>query len=125
MARMTNTTQMKNITMPGIAHPATLLDLATTRSYPQSPDLFNHQREPSGAGSCRAYGPGRVRRTWAWPVGFKYSAMGPDLRLGERPSGWLCGRFVLADQAAGDLVAPDPVEWDRERDHMLIVAGCS
>lgn len=75
--------------------------------------------------------PGEPGKDW-WgtvtgfqPVGFKYSAMGPDLRQGERPSGRLCGRFVLADQAAEDLVAPDPVEWDRERDHMPIVAGCS
>jgi hypothetical protein len=33
-------------------------------------------------------------------------------------------RFVLADQAAEDRVASDPVEWDRERDHVLVVVGC-
>jgi hypothetical protein len=34
MARMTNTTQMKNITIPGMAHPATLLVLATAAQLP-------------------------------------------------------------------------------------------
>src|ERR1035441_6498248 len=63
-------------------------------------------------------------RALAPPVGFKYSAMGPDLQLGKQPSGWLCGRFVLADQAAEDRVASDPVEWDRERDHVLVAVGC-
>src|SRR5216683_7796889 len=62
----------------------------------------------------------------AWALwGSSIRPWGADLRLGERPSRWLCGRCVLADQAAEDLMASDPVEWDRERDHMWIVAGCS
>jgi hypothetical protein len=40
MARMTTTNQKKNTMMPGIAYPATLLDLATAASYPPPPDLF-------------------------------------------------------------------------------------
>jgi len=73
---------------------------------------------------------GRIRMTCCctchWPpVGFKYSATGSDLRLGQRFPGCLCGRFVLADQATEDLAASDPVEGDRERDLMWIVVGCS
>jgi hypothetical protein len=40
MATMTTTNQKKNTTMPGMAYPATVLDLATAASYPPSPDLF-------------------------------------------------------------------------------------
>ena len=82
------------------------------------------------AGNVVALAPQADRRAVAaaeatGPVGFKYSATGADLRLGGRPSRWLCGRFVLADQASEDLTASDPVEWDRERVHIWIVVGCS
>jgi hypothetical protein len=40
MATMTTTNQKKNTTMPGMAYPATVLDLATAASYPPPPDLF-------------------------------------------------------------------------------------
>jgi hypothetical protein len=39
MARMTTTNQKKNTMMPGMAYPATVLDLATAVSYPLPPDL--------------------------------------------------------------------------------------
>ena len=44
MTRMMTTTQMKNRTMPGMAYPATLLDLATAPSYPTPPGLFGDAR---------------------------------------------------------------------------------
>lgn len=39
MTRMMTTNQKKNTTIPGIAYPATLLDLATASSYPAPPGL--------------------------------------------------------------------------------------
>jgi hypothetical protein len=40
MARITTTSQMKKMTIPGSERPATVLALATAHSYPGLPDLF-------------------------------------------------------------------------------------
>ena len=48
IARMQSTSQKKNITMPGMTYPATVLDLvAMAASYPRMRDLFGgHRRAP-------------------------------------------------------------------------------
>ena len=46
MARTVTTNQKKNTTIPGMAYPATLLDLATAASYPPPPDLFGGRVTP-------------------------------------------------------------------------------
>ena len=50
MARMHSTSQKKNITMPGMTYPATVLDLvAMGASYPRTRDLFGDpRRAPAG-----------------------------------------------------------------------------
>lgn len=40
MAKMMTTSQKKNKTIPGMAYPATSLDLATASGYPALRDLF-------------------------------------------------------------------------------------
>ena len=49
MAKITTTNQMKNMMMPGIAYPATVLALATGPSYPAPPDLFGNGRQSATA----------------------------------------------------------------------------
>jgi hypothetical protein len=44
MAKMTTTTHKKKTMMPGIASPATVLELAMAGSYPTRPDLFTGTR---------------------------------------------------------------------------------
>ena len=44
MAKITTTNQMKNMMMPGIAYPATVLALATGPSYPARAGLFRQVR---------------------------------------------------------------------------------
>src|SRR5215472_12992479 len=59
MARITTTTQKKNTMMPGIAYPATVLDLATAASYPPLPELFSPclpARAPRGIASMPSAG---------------------------------------------------------------------
>ena len=48
------TTQMKKRTMPGIAYPATVLDLATAPSYPAPQALCGDGCPPPGQGLNRA-----------------------------------------------------------------------
>jgi hypothetical protein len=47
------------------------------------------------------------------PAGFNNRAVGFELSL--------CGGFVLADEAAEDLVSDDPLRW--ESDHVRVVVG--
>lgn len=64
MAKMTATSQKKNMTMPGMAYPATSLVLATAPGYPAQPDLFRPIGTPARRLTRRRSNPPRRADGW-------------------------------------------------------------